>query len=121
MVGGGLTVKVITNRLGVMQTTLRSKAGDASEATANAIVTDAKRRVHVITGALRESIAARKEGIGYVVEATMPYAAREEYGFNGSDSLGRVYHQAPHPYLTPAAEAQRAPYLDRLRKALQDL
>ena len=119
--GGGLTVRVISNRLGKMQTTLRSKAGDMSKDTADAIVEDARQRVHVVTGALRDSIQAREEGIGYVVEATMPYAAREEYGFHGPDALGRVYAFPGHPYLTPAAEAQRAPFLGRLKRALGDL
>ena len=121
MAGGSVTVRVLKNDLGRMQTSLRSKAGDMSEETAEAIVKDAQSRVHVVTGALRESIQARKAGIGYVVEATTPYAAREAFGLNGPDSLGRVYHVPGHPYLPPAAEAQRAPFLGRLTRALRDL
>ncbi len=43
------------------------------------------------------------EGSAYVGPC-VEYAARIEYGFNDTDSLGRRYHQAAQPYLTPAAE-----------------
>jgi hypothetical protein len=31
-----------------------------------------------------------------------PYAARMEWGFRATDVLGRVYNQAPRPWLAPA-------------------
>ena len=36
------------------------------------------------------------------VGPTMVYARRIELGFRGPDKLGRVYDQAPHPYVQPA-------------------
>lgn len=33
-----------------------------------------------------------------------PYARRIEYGFMGTDSLGRQYHQAAQPYVRPALD-----------------
>lgn len=39
-----------------------------------------------------------------VVGPSMEYSARLEFGFIGTDSLGRSCHQAARPYLTPAAE-----------------
>jgi hypothetical protein len=39
------------------------------------------------------------------VGPTMIYARRIELGFSGPDSLGRVYHQAPRPYVRPVFEA----------------
>lgn len=35
----------------------------------------------------------------------VPYAWRLEMGFEGADSLGRVYHNAPEPYAMPALTA----------------
>ena len=116
-----ITVNVVKNEFGRYASRLESTASDMSEETADAIVTDARQRVPVRTGVLRDSIQARPQGIGYLVEATAPYAARIEYGFHSTDSLGRRYHQSAQPYLTPAAEAQRAPYLDRLKRALGDV
>jgi hypothetical protein len=36
------------------------------------------------------------------VGTNLAYAAREEFGFVGKDSLGRTYDQEAHPYLRPA-------------------
>jgi hypothetical protein len=38
-----------------------------------------------------------------IIAPSMEYSARLEFGFVGTDSLGRHYQQAPRPYLTPAA------------------
>jgi len=61
----------------------------------------------VITGTLRRSI--RVDGphrIGTAWEArvgpTVVYGRRVELGFDGTDSLGRTYHQPPYPYFAPA-------------------
>jgi hypothetical protein len=90
----------------------------------------AKIKAHVITGTLRRSIhigghtdlAPDFEFIGPLksqysdigknvhdssgatvfVGTNLVYARREEYGFHGRDSLGRLYNQAAHPYLRPA-------------------
>lgn len=35
------------------------------------------------------------------------YARRIELGFVGADSLGRMYHQAPQPYMRPAFEEHK--------------
>ena len=41
--------------------------------------------------------ALPKDAAGHVIYVTnnLPYAMRLEYGFNGTDSLGRTYAQAP--------------------------
>ena len=62
----------------------------------------------VVTGAHRNSIAVKRElpsGVhGWQVLAGpgRPYSRRLELGFDGPDSLGRVYHQPPYPYAGPA-------------------
>jgi hypothetical protein len=55
-------------------------------------------------------------GLGEYQQAiapTMIYARRVELGFQGADSLGRVYNQPPYPYMQPALDRAR-PYFTRL-------
>lgn len=62
---------------------------------------------NVITGALRRSVMVgtpTQEGPGVwslTVAPTTVYARRIELGFDAADSLGRVYHQLPYPYVKP--------------------
>lgn len=49
------------------------------------------------------------------------YARRIEYGFNGTDSLGRQYSQAAQPYLRPAADENQAAVRTEVGEALRDL
>ena len=46
------------------------------------------------------------------------YARRIELGFQGKDSLGRVFNQSPFPYLSPAAEVEYPKLAGRIRRAL---
>lgn len=90
------------------------------------IMNAAKANAHVITGTLRRSLHIGghadlapgfdpSEGYSDIggnevadltarvfVGTNLVYARREEYGFVGRDSLGRLYNQPPHPYLRPA-------------------
>lgn len=85
---------------------------------------DAKRKAPYLTGTLRRSIhigghtdlagnfAGKDIGHGkldglkttVLIGTDLEYAARQEFGFSGADSLGRHYHQPPHPYLRPALD-----------------
>lgn len=84
--------------------------GTITKETAEAILKDAQSTVHVITGATRDSGEVVQNGIAYEVQFSAG-AIYEEYG---------TVHRPPHPFLTPASERQRAPYLDRLREALNE-
>lgn len=44
-----------------------------------------------------------------------PYARRIEFGFVGTDSLGRHYHQAAQPYMRPAFENKQAEAAQMIR------
>lgn len=58
------------------------------------------------TGALASTITYyMADSMTLVVGSDAPYAARLEFGFHGSDILGRIYDQMAEPYLTPALEA----------------
>lgn len=71
----------------------------------------AKRRVHVITGTLRNSIKRYKIDVGHhkvVVEAH--YGVYEEYG---------TRYRPPHPFFRPAVEDARAKYNIEKRRIFQ--
>lgn len=94
-------------------------------AAAMPVVNAAKQKAPYLTGTLRRSIRAEVQSGAVVVGSDTPYAARLEFGFEGADSRGRVYHQAPRPYLRPAimenAEAVKAATAAALRAMLRAL
>mgnify|MGYP000860361228 FL=1 len=47
---------------------------------------------------------AKRGEVGAVIGNTVPYAMRLEFGFAGTDSLGRVYNQPPYPAAGPAMQ-----------------
>jgi hypothetical protein len=55
--------------------------------------------------------------IGYVVFHT-PYAQRLEFGFIGTDSRGRVYNQAPRPFVRPSINEDRRQLIRMLKRGL---
>ncbi|MFF9287513.1 HK97 gp10 family phage protein [Streptomyces griseosporeus] len=61
---------------------------------------------NVITGAYRNSWQAHTRRIPYGAVCTLgtdlPYGRRLEFGFTGTDSLGRSYNQPPFPHVQPA-------------------
>ena len=92
---------------------------------------EAKTQVPVETGHLRDSIhqeLLESTDTRQVVAVTPAYeepnpwgfepayARRVEYGFAGTDSLGRHYHQAPEPYMRPAWDMKQ----DEARKAITE-
>lgn len=94
-------------------------------AAAMPVVNAAKQKAPYLTGTLRRSIRAEVQNGAVVVGSDTPYAARLEFGFEGADSRGRVYHQGPRPYLRPAifenAEAVKAATAAALRAMLRAL
>jgi hypothetical protein len=64
---------------------------------------------HVQTGSLRRSWRTLSEGLSASIGPTMIYARRQELGFRGPDSLGRVYTNDPGwPYVRPAFESAQS-------------
>ncbi len=105
-----ITVKVTSNRLSALSKKFLSGVRAAVSDTAHAIEADAKQRAPVDTGLLRSSIQARKIGDAEaVVEVGADYGVHQEYG---------THKMSAQPFLTPAAEAQRAPFEARLKKVL---
>lgn len=70
-----------------------------------------QRRAPVRTGAYRASWHIERSGNQRLVGSDRPYGRRLEFGFVGTDALGRSYHQAPRPHVRPAADAVEALYV----------
>jgi hypothetical protein len=71
-----------------------------------------------ITGNYRRSWTSqtRKSAAGTqaVCGTNAPQGRRLEYGFNGADSLGRVYRQPPYPHAGPAFDEVQPRFLAEL-------
>lgn len=109
------------------------KAGVADAATQ--VELTAKELVPVKTGKLRESIhveqvvdeperqvvavvPAYQAGNEYGIDPE--YARRIEFGFVGTDRLGREYHQAPQPFMRPAGDQHAAAAVATIRESVRD-
>lgn len=70
---------------------------------------------NVITGDYRRSInrITRRTATGSVgiVGTNKPQGARLEFGFQGTDSLGRNYNQLPYPHFGPALDTVGPSYV----------
>lgn len=108
---------------------VRAALKDGVDEAAFIFETEAKQNSPVMSGANRDSIRTdvmkdepEKQVRG--IAPHMPYSHRLEYGFVGTDSLGRKYHQAAQPYMRPAFEARqqdaRAAIKDAVLEAAQN-
>lgn len=101
--------------LAAMVLRVEAEAARVATEAAHLIEAAAKQRAPVRTGTLRRSITSRSGfgrevgDVGYSVAPTVVYARRIELGFEGPDSLGRIYHQQGNPYLKPAVHESIAP------------
>ncbi len=91
------------------------------------VESQAKRTAPFKSGQLKRDIhiEAEKTSSGAVAvignSGAVPYAARQEFGFSGADSLGRVYNDPGRPYLRPALRSQRKQATAAARKAIKSL
>lgn len=106
-----MSAEVVLNEAAIKEL-LESEDGDVAkdlQKRALRCVRVAKRLCPVDTGRLRSSITSElgKDGDGLlaVVGTNVEYAARIEFGFHGTDSLGREYDQEAQPFLLPALAA----------------
>ena len=90
-----------------MNNAVKDKAIGAIKKGCNLVEGDAKKNCPFVTTRLRGSITHEIEGLAGRVGSNVEYARRVELGFVGADSLGRVYNQAPNPYLRKALEENR--------------
>ncbi len=102
----------------------REAVADATEETAEQIRAGAVRRVPVLYGFLRDHIAkrmSRRTGIAVVgIEkgsATTPDGKTVYPSVYGRYAEFGTVHHPPHPFILPAAEEQRLPYLQRVKES----
>lgn len=92
----------LKTRLPTIAAELRPKVSAAIKAGADGVSRDAKERVHVRRGDLREAIHVERTGPAqYTVVAgdgEVFYGHLEEHG---------TVHSPPHPFLVPALESER--------------
>lgn len=75
---------------------------------------------NVITGIYRGSIQVMERSQYEVAVGTnAPQAMRLEYGFSGTDALGRVYNQPAFPHWTPAKDIIAPQYVEAMRQAVR--
>ncbi|MFJ9420686.1 hypothetical protein [Streptomyces sp. NPDC101249] len=81
---------------------------------------------NVITGNYRNSweaspIRRLKYGAMCTIGSNAPQARRLEFGFNGTDSLGRKYNQPPFPHVQPALPFIESTLTAQMRMALTEV
>jgi len=52
------------------------------------------------------------EGIVAVISTPRPDGWRREFGFHGTDSLGRHFSEPGHPHFVPGIDATEVPFLE---------
>lgn len=106
-----IRMRVNTNEFGRIADEVRPKVTKAVRATALAVSDGAKRRAPVLTGNLRRSIITRhRDEFASKVGTNVEYARYVEYGTS---------KMSPRPYLTPALEAERHEFAERVARALR--
>jgi len=79
-----------------------------------------------VTGTLSRSIHTEEleetDHSAMVATGTdVEYAARVEFGYNGTDSLGRTYHQPAQAYMRPAYDDKRQEAINETEDALREI
>jgi HK97 gp10 family phage protein len=104
------SVTIVFNGLPTLSGVLRANAGRIVRATALGVETTAKQLVPVDTGALRASIHTASTGeLSAAVGPSLDYGLPVELGGRG---------HAPQPYMLPAAEQHRQPFVAAMKKVL---
>jgi hypothetical protein len=76
---------------------------------------------NIVSGNLYGSIEMTQQSSEWgeaTVGTSVPYAQRLEYGFYGTDSLGRNYSQPPYPFFSRAVEGSAEEFVSVLQRAI---
>lgn len=122
----------LRRRLARMKTAVRAESlAAAGEDAGEVVAEEAQATAPVLSGHLRSriNVVVVQEGEARVVVSIgvnldeVPYARRIEFGFQGADRLGRVYHQPAQAYLRPAIDGRKREairvFVARLRREWQ--
>lgn len=105
----------------IVRTGLRKEMQALAEEFAPILLAAVRANAPVATGGYRSRLYATVSGYTLYVTSPDPYAARLEYGFIGTDSLGRHYAQPPHPHFRPAADEVGPRYIRRLMEIVKGM
>lgn len=112
----------IVDKLNLLDETTQKNQDKAVMRAGMAYQADVQKVAPVDTGQYRASIRTDlQKNMGKpvaVIGSPMPQTCRLEYGYSGTDSLGRAYHQAPKPHWRPMWDLNIARYELILRLAL---
>lgn len=102
---------------------VRAALKDGVDEAAFIFNSSAKEKSPVLSGANRDSIETEvitdePERQVRSIAPHMPYSARLEFGFIGTDSLGRVYNQAAQPYIRPAYDENKETARDAIKESV---
>ena len=107
---------------GVSWCAQRLRANGYSEATKHPtgnLVNSISYSTHTGQGGGTPGIAQPEEDLRARIGSVVVYAARVEFGFVGTDSLGRHYNQPPKSYLRAGLDMHRTEIYNLIRNALQ--
>ncbi|MET8585743.1 HK97 gp10 family phage protein [Streptomyces collinus] len=80
---------------------------------------------NVVTGAYRSSWRAETRALKYgatcTIGTSLPYGRRLEFGFTGTDSIGRYYDQPPFPHVQPALGFIEQTLMAQMRLAVSEV
>lgn len=103
-----ITVEIKFNRFPTLEADMRKAVSEVVRKTAFEVEAGTKQRAPVDTGLLRNSYNTEMESeLSAVVGTNVEYAVFQELG---------TRKMASQPHLTPAAEAQRQPFVAALSK-----
>src|SRR5262245_47743165 len=104
----GVQVVIVSNRLAALGPRFRRELGALVQHTAQAIATEARQRAPAADTELRDSISAHSSGeLSAEVTVAAANGADVEFGYHTAAGVA----VPAQPYLTPAAEAARAPLI----------
>lgn len=101
----GLAINIIYKTASAKRPMIGKKGKRVSDPAAPFGVAVAEKNGGLLKSSIKKEIVTlgfHVTGRVYVDTKDVPYAMRIEYGFIGADSLGRVYNQAPRPFMRPA-------------------
>lgn len=106
---GGLAVTAVTDQI-------RKNGSVVTSNLVNSIVFSTSKQSFAPTKTTTGLALYKADRLTIKVGSTVVYAPRVEFGFNDTDSLGRVYHQPPKSYLRVAMKKNKK----KLRKIFQE-
>ena len=115
----------LQNGLKGMREVMATILEDAAWAGSLEVMNAAQEKAPVKTGTLRRSIHPEvvektDKRVTVRVGPDVPYGARIEFGFVGTDSLGRKYNQGPRPYMRPAFEETKGQVIQTMKETLTE-